>query len=182
MKKIGMFTLAMLLAVLLMGCGAKDDNDKDTTANNDNNDDTTEVQDENAGSNDEGTENKDDMNNDDMNHDNQSKVKVAEDAADKVTELDEVESANVMVTDENAYVAVVLKDATGDEIAKDLEDKIAEQVRTVNTDIDNVYVSMNPDFVKQMNDYGTQINEGDPVEGFFEEFSESMKRVFPDAH
>ena len=41
---------------------------------------------------------------------------------------------------------------------------------------------MNPDFVKQMNEYGTKIRANEPVEGFFTEFSDAMKRVFPDAH
>lgn len=40
---------------------------------------------------------------------------------------------------------------------------------------------MNLDFVKQMNDYGTKIGEGEPVEGFFEEFSDTVRRVFPDS-
>lgn len=128
---------------------------------------------------------------------------MAEDAADKVAELEEVDRATVLVTDNNAYVAVVLNnnDGTGtdnnnndndtttdtnnataeDELSKELEDKVAEKVREVNQDIENVYVSLNPEFVERMNDYQTRINEGEPIEGFFEEFGEAVRNVFPDA-
>ncbi|MBO0588492.1 YhcN/YlaJ family sporulation lipoprotein [Sporosarcina sp. E16_8] len=108
------------------------------------------------------------------------KLAVADDVADKLVKMEEVESANVIVTDTNAYVAVVLKEgAEGSEVT---ENKIADEVRSANATFKNVYVSMNPDFVKQMNEYGTKIRANEPVEGFFTEFSDAMKRVFPDAH
>ena len=105
---------------------------------------------------------------------------MADDVADKIVKMEEVESANVIVTDTNAYVAVVLKEgADGSEAT---ENKIADEVRSTNATFKNVYVSMNPDFVKQMNEYGTKIRANEPVEGFFTEFSDAVKRVFPDAH
>ena len=115
-----------------------------------------------------------------LNKEGNHKLAVADDVADKIVKMEEVESANVIVTDTNAYVAVVLKEgADGSEV---IENKIADEVRSANDAFKNVYVSMNPDFVKQMNEYGTKIREDKPVEGFFEEFSDAMKRVFPDAH
>ncbi|MEH7014692.1 YhcN/YlaJ family sporulation lipoprotein, partial [Neobacillus niacini] len=45
--------------------------------------------------------------------------------------------------------------------------------------IQNVYVSSNPDFVERMKDYGRRIKQGDPIEGFFDEFNETVRRVFP---
>ncbi|WP_186671022.1 YhcN/YlaJ family sporulation lipoprotein [Sporosarcina sp. BP05] len=108
------------------------------------------------------------------------KLAVADDVADKLVKMEDVESANVIVTDTNAYVAVVLKEgANGSEAT---ENKIADEVRSTNATFKNVYVSMNPDFVKQMNEYGTKIRANEPVEGFFTEFSDAVKRVFPDAH
>ncbi len=115
-----------------------------------------------------------------LNNEGNHKLAVADDVADKIVKMEEVKSANVIVTDTNAYVAVVLKEgANGSEVT---ENKIADEVRSANATFKNVYVSMNPDFVKQMNDYGTKIRANEPVEGFFTEFSDAMKRVFPDAH
>ena len=65
---------------------------------------------------------------------------------------------------------------------EELENKIADEARTANANFDNVYVSTNPDFAKQFNEYGEKIRANEPVEGFFEEFSDSVKRVFPDAN
>ena len=39
-----------------------------------------------------------------------NKMEVADKAADRIAELDEVRTANVIVTNRNAYVAFVLKD------------------------------------------------------------------------
>ena len=107
------------------------------------------------------------------------KLEVADDVADKITKLEEVESANVIVTDNNAYVGVVLKE--GVDGTEELENKIADEARKANADFNNVYVSTNPDFAKQFTEYGEKIRANKPVEGFFEEFSDSVKRVFPDA-
>jgi YhcN/YlaJ family sporulation lipoprotein len=62
-----------------------------------------------------------------------------------------------------------------------LEKKIADQVRATDSDIQEVYVSANPDFVNRMKDYEKRINEGAPVKGLFEEFTEAVQRVFPNA-
>lgn len=112
----------------------------------------------------------------------ENKVETADEASKSVTELKDVESATVLVTDNNAYVAVVLKDATQTEATTQLEEEVAEKVRSSNNAIENVYVSVNPDFIQRMSDYDEKIRNGEPVEGFFEEFSEAVKRVFPDAH
>ena len=67
--------------------------------------------------------------------------------ADVVAAMKEVESANVLVTNANTYVAVELKEGNkGDE---HLENKIAEHVRNGN---------------------------------LVEEFPETVRRVFPNAH
>lgn len=108
------------------------------------------------------------------------KVELADDVADKIAKMDEVESANVFVTDKNAYVAVVLKNGTN--ASEALETKIADEARSTNGNFNNVYVTTNPDFSKEFTDYGEKLRAGEPVSGFFEEFSDTIKRVFPDAH
>ncbi|MFJ7933363.1 YhcN/YlaJ family sporulation lipoprotein [Sporosarcina sp. NPDC096371] len=164
MKKVSTITAALFLILSLMGCGAnrdaatKDDVVKDKVEN--------EVTDQTGPDN--------------PTNEAENRLEVADEAADHVAEMEEVESANIIVTNNNAYVAVVLNE--GVEGTKQVEDKIADEVRAANKDFKNVYVSMNPDFVKQTTDYGDKIRAGEPVEGFFEEFSDAVRRVFPDAH
>jgi spore cortex protein len=112
--------------------------------------------------------------------DNRSRMQVADQAANRVADLKEVDQANVIVTDNNAYVAAKLANNEGDKLTNKIEKKISNRVKSVDHDIDHVYVSVNPDFFKQMNDYAGDIRSGKPVSGFFNEFSQSIRRVFPD--
>ncbi|EGQ27705.1 MULTISPECIES: YhcN/YlaJ family sporulation lipoprotein [Sporosarcina] len=166
MKKTSFLMIVLLVALVVMGCGTKKDNTTPVEKNTTTNETSNDTVDEDATS----------------PSTNETKVETADEAADKITELTEVDNATVLVTDHNAYVAVVLKDKAVEEATKELEDKVAEKVRSSNSAIENVYVSLNPDFVERMTDYREKVRAGEPVEGFFDEFSEAMKRVFPDAH
>lgn len=119
--------------------------------------------------------------NNDFDRNNETRMEIADEAADRITELDEVKTANVIVTNRNAYAAVVLRDSAKGEVTDRLKNKIADKVRAADPNIRNVYVSSNPDFVKRMKDYGKRIKQGDPIKGLFEEFSETVRRVFPNA-
>ena len=162
--------MILLVAVVMIGCGMNRDKvAKDNATNNQVKNEITTKQpvEKNTGN---------------TSNDNQTHLEVAKEASDRVAELEEVNSATVIVTNHNAYVAAVLQNPTNEEITTELEDKIAEEVKSTNTAIQNVYVSLNPDFVASMTGYREKINEGKPVAGFFEEFSEAMRRVFPNAH
>ena len=166
MSKLLRISMTLLLAGSLIGCGA---NDEDDVADNNSATETTNTTDTTT----------DKTADTDVNDTGDHKLEVADDVAEKITELEEVESANVIVTDNNAYVGVVLKEAVdGNE---ELENKIADEARTTNRDFNNVYVSTNPDFAKQFTEYGEKIRANKPVEGLFEEFTDSVQRVFPDA-
>lgn len=106
------------------------------------------------------------------------RVKVADMAANKLADLKEVDTANVIVSDNNAYAAVKL--ATGQKLTKGLEKKMSNRVKSVDQNIDRVYISANPDFYKRMTTYAGDIRSGKPISGFFDEFTRSVKRVFPD--
>ncbi|MED4025921.1 YhcN/YlaJ family sporulation lipoprotein [Priestia megaterium] len=110
---------------------------------------------------------------------NQTRLKVADEAADRIAKLDEVDNANVIVTNRNAYVAVVLKNEANGEVTDPLKEKISDQVRATDRDIRNVYVSSDPDFVNRMEGYGNRINEDTTRNGLFEDFTETVRRVFP---
>lgn len=197
MKKITMLFMSALVVFVLAACGTTND----ATMDNKDNDRTTDnVDDNRATETDKLDQTESDRNRDRKNgeadgvdngvdHNGESRLDFAEDAANRVAELDEVDNATVILSNRNAYVAVMMKDGKDDkdtdnrdeELSKDLEDKISEKVREAKTDVDNVYVSLNPDFVDRMRGYGTRIQEGEPIEGFFEEFTEAVRNVFPDA-
>ncbi|MGC4377421.1 YhcN/YlaJ family sporulation lipoprotein [Fictibacillus sp. Mic-4] len=110
---------------------------------------------------------------------NKTNMQVADDAAENVANLPEVHTANVIVTDNNAYVAAVLEG--GKKLTKDLEKKMADEVKKADPTINNVYVSTNPDFVNHMKRYAKDIREGRPISGFVNEFSKMVQRLFPNA-
>ncbi|AUZ37849.1 MULTISPECIES: YhcN/YlaJ family sporulation lipoprotein [Bacillus] len=125
----------------------------------------------------------DNVNNTDNNNNNGNdnrKLDVADDAADKITDMKEVKHANVIVAGNQAYVAVVLTNGNK-EVGKDLKKKISDKVRDTDKNMDNVYVSANPDFVERMQGYGKRIQNGDPIAGLFDEFTQTVQRVFPNA-
>ncbi|MCP1125064.1 YhcN/YlaJ family sporulation lipoprotein [Bacillus sp. 3103sda1] len=172
MKKINILVVFFLSIISLFGCAG---NQKEKALNNrkDNAMQNVRYEGNNAGI-------QNDRNNP-INDNNQTRLEVANKAADRIAELDEVDQANVIVTNNNAYVAVVLKNGVQGNITDQLEKKIADQVRATDPDIRNVFVSSNPDFANRMRDYAEKIKRGEPVEGLVEEFNEAVKRVFPTA-
>ncbi|GGA32987.1 MULTISPECIES: YhcN/YlaJ family sporulation lipoprotein [Psychrobacillus] len=173
MNKLLQISMMMLLVGSLAACGTNNKNDDVA----DNNATTTDNATDTNINTDTDTVNTD---TDDTNGHEGHKVELADDVADKIEGMEEVKGASVFVTDNNAYVAVDLKD--GVDASEELENKVADEARAANANFNNVYVTTNPDFTKQFNEYGEKIRANEPVEGFFEEFSDTVKRVFPDAH
>lgn len=165
MNRIKQFSVAFLIGLILTGCGMNG-NDRQTDQDDNNRENEVEQQ----GNNEQNG-----------NGPFEGRVEVADEVAERISELDEVERANVFVTNENAYVAVMLANGSEDEVTDDVEDKISEQVRETDENIRNVYVSSNPDFVERATNYADRIQEGEPVEGFIEEFNETIERIFPNA-
>jgi YhcN/YlaJ family sporulation lipoprotein len=108
-----------------------------------------------------------------------TRMEAPQDIANQLTAIDPVKSCNVFLTNNNAYVAVSTKNGQDLDNAGDVKAKIAEQVKAQRPNIQNVYVSANPDFVGRMNNYARDLNAGKPVEGFMEEFNTMVQRLFP---
>ncbi len=166
MKKTTLIMLIFVVAIFTMGCGSKKvtETPKDNTPIENSNEATPE------GNTDKGKP---------EGTSADTKVEAADEAADKIAELPDVESATVLVTDENAYVAVVMSDKAVTETTTELENQVTEKVKSTDASVENVYVSVNPDFVERLQGYREKVDSGEPIEGFFEEFSEAMERVFP---
>ena len=173
MKRLALFAVALLVVVTLMGCSMK--RDKGTETNNNANNATTNATTPQGQNN---TVNNNAENN--ATAGTEANLTVAKEAAIRITdEIPEVDTATVIASNHNAYVAVMLKSGTEGKITDTLEHKMADIVKATDKNIQTVHVSSNPDFIERMTDYGKRINEGHPVAGFFEEFTESVNRVFP---
>ncbi|WP_066287914.1 YhcN/YlaJ family sporulation lipoprotein [Bacillus sp. FJAT-29937] len=176
---------------ILAGCGVNNDNNMNDTAMRNTRDNLTRVN--NPGTNDFNVfddrnmrntnltpvrNNNNGITNNNALNNNNARMRVADRVADKIAALPEVDHANVIVTDNNAYVAARLVNNQNG-LSRDIERKIADQVKSVDRNINDVYVSVNPDFYDRMNNYSTDIRNGHPVEGLFDEFTTSVRRVFP---
>ena len=116
--------------------------------------------------------------NDQNNVDN--RIEVADKAAEKITKVKGVDQANVLITRRNAYVAAAL-DSNQNQLTSQIEEQIAQKVRAADPNIQNVYVSTNPEFIDRINGYVNDVRQGRPVTGFIEQFNEMVARIFPNA-
>lgn len=110
--------------------------------------------------------------------------RVADEIAEHVNKkIDAIDGAYVLTMGNNAYVACELDndDNAGkdDDLSEKLEKKVTEAVKDADNEIENVYVSSNPDFVDLTSNYLRDIERGEPIEGFFDQFTEMIERVFP---
>ncbi|CDQ21168.1 sporulation lipoprotein, YhcN/YlaJ family [Halobacillus karajensis] len=109
--------------------------------------------------------------------------KIAKDAANRIEKnVEGVDQVYVLKTRDNAYVAAELDNPRGDknEVSDEMEQQIKKAVKASDQDINNVYISTNPDFVDLTNNYIENTRNGEPVSGFFREFGEMVDRIFPD--
>ncbi|KYC58980.1 YhcN/YlaJ family sporulation lipoprotein [Heyndrickxia coagulans] len=110
---------------------------------------------------------------------NNNNVRVANRIARSIVDLKEVKQAFVIVTNDNAYVAVLLDRNPNDKLDKKLKNKISKVVKQTDPSINDVYISENPDFFDQMSVYVNDIRNGRPISGFFNQFNDTIQRVFP---
>ncbi|MEA3319250.1 MAG: YhcN/YlaJ family sporulation lipoprotein [Bacillota bacterium] len=175
MKIKGFLVTGLIMTMVMTGCGNVDNYG---AGQNDNPDNALNVNYDKMGRYNRNVRNGD-INPRRVNDTNEPRLEVAEEASKKITNLKEVESCSIIVTNRNAYVAAVLEGEGKQELTKDVEEKIANQVRKSDGSIRNVYVSVNPEFVDRMEGYTNDIREGRPVAGIFDEFTEVVQRLFP---
>jgi YhcN/YlaJ family sporulation lipoprotein len=170
MKKLSMLPASLLLVLSLVGCA--NNNNTDNTNGNEANDRNNTSENTGAG---ESANGKNETNNDK----NETNVEVADDIAKRISDMNEVENAYVLVTEDNAFVGVILKeDVTEND---KLKSEIADEVSKDNSNLNNVYVSFNPDVAARLTEYADQIRAGEPIEGFIEEFTTGINRMFPES-
>jgi|SRR5690625_1837232 len=67
----------------------------------------------------------------------------------------------------------------GQELTDDVKNEIERIVKDVDSNIDNVFVSTNPDFADLTNNYINDFNSGKPVRGMFDQMGNMIERIFP---
>ncbi|WP_409341759.1 YhcN/YlaJ family sporulation lipoprotein [Paenibacillus sp. MBLB4367] len=127
------------------------------------------------------------------NANNANNLENAQSIAEAVEAMDGIKSANVFVAGRTAFVGCGLHPGAGvtngndpstnnrtiTDVSDQLKTQIADKVKSVNPNVDNVYVSANPDFVQRMGVYAQDIKNGKPVSGFVKEFYTMVERIFP---
>ena len=191
-------SIAAATFLTLTACQATDNNARDNaTGPNDNIEQTrfynnagegmTNVRNYTLDRNSEQFQNRDNGNNRANEH---NQYDISEEAAERITnEVNDIDRAYVLTTDNNAYVAATLdtdnRNANrgtrdnGGELTDEVKEKIGDIVKSVDNGIDNVYVSTNPDFIDLTNNYVDDVNNGEPVEGFFDQIGNMVERLFP---
>ncbi|SFE00416.1 sporulation lipoprotein, YhcN/YlaJ family [Lentibacillus persicus] len=209
--------IALFLVLAACGTGNQDNNGGTEEGQNDNNVEQTRF---------DGDVNNDNMNNNgnqtrdtDNTGNNENQYELADKAAERISnDVEGIDNAYVIKTDNNAYVAAELdqnnngnnngannngngnngnngnnnnganingmtnnnnNNNEGGEITDAVKEEISGIVRTVDPDVDNVYVSTNPDFVDLANNYADDAGSGEPVEGLFDQMGNMIERVFP---
>ncbi|MFC4596944.1 YhcN/YlaJ family sporulation lipoprotein [Cohnella hongkongensis] len=112
-----------------------------------------------------------------------TRMEASDRIANKISAMPGIGAAYVMLTDRNAYVAVVEDDRanTGHtSLTDEVKDKIANQVKALSPSVENVYVSANPDFIGRMEGYANDVRAGHPIQGFITEFNALVERIFPE--
>lgn len=112
-----------------------------------------------------------------------TRMEMDEVTARAIADMDGVDSAWVLLTEKNAYVAVNLDNTAHIRAKADMDDRlkddIAAKVREMNPKIRNVFVSASPDFVERLRGYGEKADNGEPIRGLILEFNRSVERLFP---
>src|SRR5690625_1766628 len=162
--KFKLMSVALATTVALVGCGTTNNDDgnanKDGATNNDTNVEQTRYNDNNRAT-DNNRRNTTNTRHNDNNRMNEARdgnknerYNVSKEAADKITaEVDDVDRAYVLTTKNNAYVGVVMHD---NDVTDEVKKQITDVVKSVDNDIDKVYVTTNHDFIDLINDYANE--------------------------
>ncbi|MGF2616595.1 YhcN/YlaJ family sporulation lipoprotein [Rossellomorea vietnamensis] len=98
--------------------------------------------------------------------------------ANKVMKFYEVERAYVYTKGKDAYTAIVLENRLAKSFDADLKEKIEQAVKSVDRNIENVFVTTDSELIKDMKKYRNQVHSGRPVEDLGERIEERAAGLF----
>ena len=100
--------------------------------------------------------------------------------ANQVKQIEDVSEAIILETDNNAFVAIRLK-SNADTITDELRIKITQMVKANVEYVEAVHIANNPEFFQKMETYQRYLRSGKPTSEYIYDFSETIRRIFPDA-
>lgn len=121
------------------------------------------------------------MNNNVVGLHGNSHLEMDQKIADKLAARPDVQSAYVVRSDRNAYVAIMSEGRGDQELSSKLKGEIADEVKAQSPATDHVYVSSNPEWSDRMRGYAEQVRQGHPIQGLLTEFNAIVNRIFPTA-
>jgi spore cortex protein len=185
MKKLKWLLIGAAASVLITGCastnqGSQDGNDGQSgTLSMRNVTDSDVTDNDNNLLDDEQNDNG--QNGNEENGSDQNDLRNSEDAQQKVEAMKEVDNAVVITAGSKAYAAVKLANGGKGDVNDEMKKKVSDQVQAADQNINEVFVSSNPDFMERMRGYRDDIQNGNPVRGLFDQFSETVQRIFPES-
>lgn len=118
-------------------------------------------------------------NNNGMNNNRNNNAQRARQIADGIEDIQGINRAYVLLSGDTAIVGVNMNNEAEGQVTRDLKQKIERTVRRYNEDIDNVSVTADPDLLTRIQNMFEDMDEGNPIEGFADEFQEIFRRITP---
>lgn len=118
------------------------------------------------------------VNNNSMNN-NGNNRKTAKKIADRIEEIQGIDDAYVLISGDTAIVGVDMDNEAQGQITRDLKQRIERTVKNVDNDIKNVSITADPDLLTRIRNMFKDMDEGNPVEGFVDQFEEILRRITP---
>jgi YhcN/YlaJ family sporulation lipoprotein len=101
--------------------------------------------------------------------------------AAEITQLGDVDRAQVVLMNRSAWVGIRLKGQAEGDLTDEKKTEAANLVKREDSSIETVYVTSNADIVDRIESIGKEVADGKPVSGFAAELEEIGNRITPSA-
>ncbi|WP_202076925.1 YhcN/YlaJ family sporulation lipoprotein [Caldalkalibacillus salinus] len=98
---------------------------------------------------------------------------------EEIETLDEVEHSVAILQEQDAYISVELSNQV-QELNEDVKNRIVSLVRTSDQNVQNIYVSDNPDLGSRFTGLARDIERAEPESSIGESFDQTIRKYFPE--
>jgi YhcN/YlaJ family sporulation lipoprotein len=109
------------------------------------------------------------------NPDIQQRDRIAEEAE----KVEEVRNAHVVINENKAYVGLDLNGQVEKNKAKEIERKVHDRIKNVESDAETFYVTADVNMTMRIRRVADGLDEGRPLSGFVNELEDIEKRITP---
>lgn len=108
-----------------------------------------------------------------------SKPEVSQKLAEALTTMEDVQTAHVLVSGDQAFVAVTLRDNPAGGVSPFFKGTVSDKIRTMEPAIKQVYVTDNPDYIRRFEAIRSNQQDRNTADGMLRELSEAIGRLVP---